>query len=197
MADIDLSGLSIDELRALEAGLQAVAVAGRVLQASGAEPVFDLTPGQQVRILTGIQVPFGLTTQEPAASPLLPAAAEAPAAVLPDAAGATEQPEPAPEPAPEPVPEPAAEPAPEPVADPVESYLRGLRPSPVWPLKSDLDLIEDACVGLDVATIAIRLEMGAKAVRDRFDLLTNKRAFGREAVRDALRRMCGGATVSP
>lgn len=314
----DLERMSLDDLCALKDGIDALVGAGRVLVKAGHVPVFDLTPGRDVRILNGFGVP-GLTLEsepesehEPAAS-LLPAVAEAPAAVPPDAAGAgdpteTESCQPrdggtrpmpsvgepggragagahcpprtgpampvaavpqranlperwtededrravgvavallesggsmaaaaravatttgrtqaavryrldhvlkdriealmAREPAPVPQAEPAAAPelvevaptpAPEAVADPVEAYLRGLGPTRAA-LRDGLSIFEDACAGLDMNTIAIRLEVSPKSVRESFELLTNKRAFGREAVRDALRRMCGALKISP
>lgn len=182
---VDISRLSIGELKALNRGLTGLIAAGEALEAAGVAPRFDMTPGRQVRILTGIYIPASLATREPAPPVLLPeAAAEAPAAVIPDAAGA-----------PDPVEVAVAR-------DPILAHLLALheRSGTLWSWAQDVSLMQDACDGLDLATIAIRMERPPAAVKARFEQLTNRRAFGREAVRGALRRLAAypeGFTLSP
>lgn len=205
----DLDGVPEGRLAALAGVLPHVIAFMQNLEAQGLRATADLHLGAHPTITVTVEaMPVARPgPPEPGPGPArdAPAAAEGPpddTAALPGPAG-------------DPVPEPAAAPpaaaesppaGPDllpgvvPAGDPDDGLLRHLRDVPrpagtVWTLAADAHLMELACHDWSAGDIARELRVPPAAVKPRFDRLTGldrdtrTRAFGREAVRDALDRM--------
>ena len=77
--------------------------------------------------------------------------------------------------------------------DALASHLTGLPRANGWSIDRDIELLDLALLGWPEFEVALEVGVTSRDLKDRFDLLTNKRMFKRDAVLGGLRALAGSA----